>query len=133
MWDRFVDLVTVIWLGMFFTDIASPGLIPTSLQIGLLSVFVGDLVVKARAAPDLRTFLRTRWTDILMVIPYFRVFRILRLTRLLRLLRAPRLARVGRLPGLKTLEAFRRRIMRLVKRLSGAGNAREEQPPDKRE
>ncbi len=116
MWDRFVDLVTVIWLGMFFTNIASPGLIPASLEIGLLSVFVGDLVVKARTEPNLRTFVRTRWSDILMVVPYFRVFRILRLTRLLGLLRATRVARVGRFPGLKALEAFKRRIIRLAKR-----------------
>lgn len=116
VWDRLVDLVTVIWLGMFFANIASPGLIPASLEIGLLSVFVADLVVKARTAPNLRTFVRTRWTDILMVVPYFRVLRILRLTRLLRLLRATRVARVGRFPGLKALEAFKRRIIRLTKR-----------------
>ena len=119
MWDRFVDLVTIIWLGIFFTGIAYPDLIPASVEIGLLSVFLADLVLKARAVPNLSTFLRHQWTDILMVIPYFRIFRILRFARVVRLLRAARIARVGRFPGLRAMEALRRRVTRTAKRISG--------------
>ncbi len=116
MWDRFVDLVTILWLGIFFANIVQPGLIPTTIELGLLGVFVVDLVVKARAEPNFTTFLRKRWTDILMVIPYFRIFRILRFTRLLRILRAARIARVGRFPGVKFLETFRRKVGRVINR-----------------
>ena len=116
MWDRFVDLVTILWLGIFFANIVQPGLIPTTIELGLLGVFVVDLVVKARVEPNLSIFLRKRWTDILMVIPYFRVFRILRFTRLLRILRATRIVRVGRFPGVKSLETLRRKVNRITKR-----------------
>ncbi len=118
MWDRFVDLVTILWLGIFFANIVQPGLIPTTIELGLLGVFVVDLVVKARAEPNFTTFLRKRWTDILMVIPYFRIFRILRFTRLLRILRTTRIVRVGRFPGLKSLETLRKKVSRLVKRFT---------------
>ena len=116
VWDRFVDAVTILWLGMFFANIYQSDLIPTTIEFGLLGVFVVDLVVKARAEPNLSTFLRKRWTDILMVIPYFRIFRILRFTRLLRILRAARIVRVGRFPGVKSLETFRRNVGRVINR-----------------
>ena len=120
-WGRFIDAITILWLGIFFANIYKPGLIPGSIELGLLGFFVADLVVKARAEPNFPTFLRKRWTDILMVIPYFRVFRILRFTRLLRFLRMARVARVGRFPGLKSLEALRRKASRAIKRLKGYG------------
>jgi len=114
-WDRFVDVVTILWLGIFFANIYQPGLIPITIELGILGVFVVDLVIKARAEPNLSTFLRNRWTDILMVIPYFRIFRILKFTRLLRVLRTARVVRVGRFPGFKSLEAFRRKVGRITK------------------
>ena len=116
-WDHFVDLVTVLWLVIFSANIYQPGLIPVSIELGLLSVFIADLVIKARAEPNLSTFLRKRWTDILMVIPYFRIFRVLRFTRLLRICRTARITRVGKFPGLKLLEACRRKVSRMIKRL----------------
>jgi len=117
-WDRFVDCVTVIWLGLFVLDIAKPNLIPTAVEFSLLSVFVGDLVIKYCEEPNLSSFIRKRWGDIFMAVPYFRIFRILRLIRLLRVLRAARIARAGRFPGLKTLETFRRKSTRMVRRYS---------------
>lgn len=114
MWDRFIDGVTVIWLALFFTGIAKPDLIPANVEFGLLSVFVADLVVKYRREPNFKTFIRRRWTDILMVIPYFRIFRILRLFRLIRILKVARIAKVRRFPGLKSLEALRRKSMRII-------------------
>lgn len=53
-----------------------------------------------------------------MVIPYFRIFRLLRLVRFIRILRAARIARVGRFPGLKVLEAFRRKNTRIVREIT---------------
>ena len=111
-WDRFVDFVTVIWLGVFVVGFVAPALIPSNIQLVLLAVFVGDLVVKFRRDPDPRTFLRRRWFDILMVIPYFRIFRILKIVRVLRLLRILKLFRM--LQPLKTLEGCRRKITRIA-------------------
>ena len=128
VWNRFVDLVTVIWLGIFFTNIAYPQLIPASIEMGLLCVFVADLVLKARAAPVFKSFLRTRWADILMVIPYFRIFRILKLTRLFRFLKVARITRVGRFPGLKALEALRRKARRIFQKIAKHGE-KVEKPP----
>jgi hypothetical protein len=61
--------------------------------------------------------MRNHWSDILLVIPYFRIFRVLRLLRLLRFLKAARVARVGRFPGLAKFEAFRRKGMRAINRV----------------
>ncbi len=114
-WDRFVDFVTVIWLVIFVTGLIEPALIPAYVSLILLVVFVADLGVKYRKAPNLRVFLRTRWTDILMVIPYFRIFRVLKFVRLLRLLKAAKIAKAGRFPGLRQLEALRRKSTRIVR------------------
>ena len=114
-WDRFVDFATVIWLVIFVIGLTASTLIPAKVQLVLLAVFVVDLGVIYRREPNLRVFLRRRWTDILMVIPYFRVFRILKLVRLLRILKTFRIANVRRFPGLKQLEAFRRKSTRIVR------------------
>ena len=82
-WDRFVDVVTLVWLVIFAIGFTSLTFIPANVSLALLGVFVVDLGVKYRREPNLRTFLRRRWTDILMVIPYFRIFRVLRFVRLL--------------------------------------------------
>ena len=112
-WDRFVDFMTVIWLGVFVVGFVAPPLIPSNIQLILLAVFVGDLGVKFHRDPVPRTFLRRRWFDILMVIPYFRIFRILKLVRLLRILRILKLVRMLQL--LKTLEGCRRKITRVAR------------------
>ena len=117
VWDEFVDLITVIWLGLFLFNLTYPATLPATIELGLLSVFFADLVVKASANPNFKTFVRRQWLDILMVIPYFRIFRILRLMRLLRILRGVRIARLGRFPGLKALEGFRRKLVKIVKRV----------------
>ena len=117
MWDRFVDFITVVWLTVFFVGIANPGLTPDYLELGLLSVFVLDLVVKYRREPNIKTFVRKRWVDILMVIPYFRIFRMLKLFRLIRVLKAAKVFRVRKFPGLKVIEAFRRKSLRIVNQL----------------
>ena len=116
MWDRFVDVVTVVWLTIFFIGIAEPGLIPDSIELGLLSVFVLDLVVKYRRESNIKTFVRKRWIDILMVIPYVRIFRVFKLFRLIRVLKAGKVMKMRRFPGIKAMEAFRRKSLRLVKR-----------------
>jgi len=118
-WDRFIDLATVIWLALFIVGLVSSALIPGNVQLVLLAVFVADLGVKFHTDPDKRTFLRRRWTDILMVIPYFRIFRILKFVRLLRFLKTVRIAKAGRFPGIKMVEALRRKsktVVRAVRR-----------------
>ena len=114
-WDRFVDCVTVIWLVIFFTNIAKPETIPKSIEYGLLSIFVADLVVKYRRVSNFRVFIRRHWSDILMVIPYFRILRFFRLIRFIRILRVARIARVGRYPGLKAVMGFTKKSLRIIK------------------
>ena len=114
-WDRFVDGATIGWLVIFVIGLTASTLLHYNIQLILLGVFIVDLGVKYRREPNLRTFLRTRWTDILMVIPYFRIFRILKLVRLLRILKTARIAKTRRFPGLKMLEGFRRKSTRLVR------------------
>ncbi len=104
-WDYFVDAVTVVWLILFVLGLTNT-IEGTDLAVKLmLAVFVADLIVKYRREPDLRTFLRKRWKDILLTIPWFRAFRILRFVRLLRLLKI----------GLQA-EKFRRKLLRLLRR-----------------
>ncbi len=104
MWDRFIDLVTVFWLAVFFTNlVVSLGEPFEIILLALISVYVADLGVKYRRVRNLKRFLREHWLSVLMVIPYLRVLRILRLLRLLRFLR---FLRVGR--ALRTGGAWRR-------------------------
>jgi len=115
LWDRFIDFATVVWLVIFVAGFISPGLIHADVPLILLSTFAADLAVKFRRDSDRRTFLRRRWADILMVIPYLRIFRILKFVRLLRFLKTVRIAKAGRFPGVKMLEAFRRKSLRLAR------------------
>ena len=118
-WDRFIDLATVIWLGIFVAELVSSPPTPANTQWVLLSVFVADLGVKFQREPIKRTFLRRRWFDILMVIPVFRILRVLKFVRLLRLLKTVRIAKAGRFPGIRKLEALRRKGTRLVRAVRG--------------
>ena len=94
MWDRFIDLVTVFWLGLFVTEFIAPlGQASEIILLSLIPVYVADLVVKYRRVRNLRRFVKEQWLTILMVIPYFRVLRLIRLFRLVRILRV---ARAGR-------------------------------------
>ncbi len=93
--------------------------IPAHTPWFLLAVFVTDLGVKFQREPIKRTFLRRRWFDILMVIPVFRILRILKFVRLLRLLKTMRIAKAGRFPGIRMLEALRRKGTRLVRAVKG--------------
>lgn len=105
-WDYFVDAVTVVWLILFVLGLTNT-IEGFDLAVKLmLTVFVADLVVKYRREPDLRTFLRTRWIDILPTIPWFRA------SRILRFLRLPGLLKIG-----LQAERFRRRFLRLLRRL----------------
>ena len=120
-WNRFVDLVTVVWLGLFFANLAFQlGEAAGIVLLALLPVYVADLGVKYRQVRNFKRFLREHWLSILMTIPYLRVLRILRLFRLLRFLRLMRVTRVGRWPGTIKLVGALRRIKRLWPRTRGA-------------
>ncbi|MCK4420481.1 hypothetical protein KAW48_01690 [candidate division WOR-3 bacterium] len=95
-WSKFVDIATVIWLGIFIIGFFSTGKIAHAcdiLNIVLLSVFVADLVIIYRSSGSWHVFLKKHWFDILMVIPYFRVFRIFRIFRVLKIVRMGKAAR----------------------------------------
>ena len=100
MWDRFVDTVTLAWLGIFVADltVAQHDALAVVL-ISVLPVYVLDLGVRYRRSGTLGRFVREHWFSILMVIPYLRVLRLFRLLRLLRLLRVLRIGRLLRIVG----------------------------------
>ena len=91
VWIRIVDAVTVVWLSAFITGwFSSSALVQsrcTLVTLWLLPVFVCDLIVLFRKEDDFKTFIRKRWFDVLLVIPYFRVFRIFRMARVLKVLK----------------------------------------------
>ena len=86
-WDYFVDIATVLWLTLFVLGYTNQLATPDLILQTMLAIFVADLVVKYRREGNLKSFLRHRWTDILLVMPWFRVFRLLKFIRMLRLLR----------------------------------------------
>ena len=97
-WTKFVDAVTIIWLIVFAIGLnASTEIIQSRcslLNFYLLPIFVIDLVLLYRQEGDFRSFLKKRWFDILLVIPYFRIFRVFRMARLLRFLKILKLQKI---------------------------------------
>ena len=93
MWDRFIDLVTVVWLGIFALGLAAPQGWESDVLLYVIPVYVVDLGVKYRRVGNVRRFVREHWLTILMVIPYLRVLRLLRVLRVLRVARAGRVLR----------------------------------------
>ena len=103
MWDRFVDVVTFLWLGLFAVNLVASQPVLGAVLFWCLPIYVLDLGVKYRRAGNLGRFLKQHWFSILMTIPYLRVLRLLRLLRLLRVLK---MAGAGR--ALKTNGVWRK-------------------------
>lgn len=91
----FVDFVTVVWLIVFVFGFVFPEYseVAGNINLFLLPVFVADLYVGYRRSGSFKYFIRRKWLDILMVVPYFRIFRILRVMRAVRAARAVRASR----------------------------------------
>ncbi len=115
-WILFVDVVTVIWLVVF-----AIGIITTNestayrcnfISLLLLPVFVVDLYFLFKQADNFRAFVKKRWFDILLVIPYFRIFRIFKFVRLLRVLK---IIKLSRLLGLMRVTKKGHRAVKLVR------------------
>lgn len=107
-WDRFVDAVTVVWLGVFILGFVSVeyGDACDLINLLLLPVFIVDLFVIYRRVGDVKVLLRKHWLDILMVIPYLRVIRAVRIIRVVRLARVAKTTRaVKAVEATKTAKA----------------------------
>ena len=89
-WDEFVDLVTVVWLFVFVIGLVYPDYssVTDTINLGLLPVFIADLYVGYRRTGDLRTYIRKKWLDILLVIPFLRILRIIRIIRVVKTVKA---------------------------------------------
>ncbi|MCF8094458.1 MAG: hypothetical protein K9J79_03765 [Desulfobacteraceae bacterium] len=95
-WEIFVDVITLVWLGVFAVSLAGPAAwAPAAAWVSgaIGAVFVVDLVVIFRRSAGWADFLRRAWLDLLLLIPFFRIFRIGRFARLLRINRLSRLVR----------------------------------------
>lgn len=93
-WDRFVDVVAVVWLGLFLVLVAgwfgigSPGPTVEWALRALLVVFLADvLVLYRRVEGGPAAFVRSNWLDVLTVVPWFRPLRLARIGRGLRALK----------------------------------------------
>jgi len=136
VWDSFVDIVAIIWLGVFVYGLVFPEYtyITDSINLGLLPVFIADLVVAYRRVGNLRLFVRKKWLDIIVAIPYFMILRLFRFLRILRVSRTVKAVKTVRVVGKstktqvsvttllphiqKTIKAFKKtkRIIRKIKR-----------------
>lgn len=87
LWDRFVDVVTVVWLSVFAVGLLSEEWsgFCDGVNLALLPVFVADLGVRYLRVRDVREFLTKHWFDLVIVIPYFRFLRFVRLARVAKL------------------------------------------------
>ncbi len=90
-WAALVDVATVVWIGFFIAGFVVKSAVAQGLcgkvMLCLLPVFVADLVILSRKEENFKIFIRKRWFDVLLVIPYFRIFRVLRFARLLKIMR----------------------------------------------
>ena len=99
-WSYIVDASTVLWLVAFVSSLVVEsesikdlcGLV----ALLLLPVFICDLVLIYRQEESFKSFIKKRWFDVLLVIPYFRIFRVLRLARLLKFMKITKLKRALR-------------------------------------
>ena len=116
-WTIFVDAVTFIWLVVFTVGFSTSSAI-TAERCGLVSllllpVFVIDLYILFRQSDNFRSFIKQRWFDVLIAIPYFRLFRILKFARVLRALRLVKMAKVL---GITRAAKKTRRAAKVVKK-----------------
>lgn len=114
-WTKLVDIVTIIWLGIFMIGFFATERIVhvcNILNVAILSVFVADLVIIYKSSSNWRMFFKKHWFDIIMVIPYFRIFRIFRIFRVLKILRVAKVARAAKAAKMATKS---RRVVRFGK------------------
>lgn len=116
-WTIFVDVVTILWLTVFAVGLITPSEIIADrcnfISLLLLPVFVANLYILFRQADNFRLFIKQRWLDILIVIPYFRLFRVLSFARVIRALK---LIKMARLLGITRAVKKTQRTANMVKR-----------------
>jgi len=121
LWDKLVDVVTIVWLFFFVLGFFSPSLesLCSVINLGLLPIFIADLVVRYKRVGSVKRFLRYHWFDILITIPYFRFLRALRILRAIRaarILKASRTLKSGKaIIAAKTTLYALRKVGKLVK------------------
>ena len=88
-WDRGIDLVTFVWMVLFFGSMSGYLGSWTEIAIwGTFPIFVFDLIVAYLRIRNFKLFLKKHWFTILITIPWLRVFRVARTLRVLRAARA---------------------------------------------
>jgi len=119
LWNYLIDGITVLWLGIFITDLISPlGEAGGVVMLAFIPVYVADLGVQYRRVGNVRVFLRKHWITILMTVPYLRVLRLARFARLIRILRVLKVTKLGRWPGTLKLAGTGRKLNRIWIRLT---------------
>lgn len=85
IWNKAVDIITVIWLLHFimslFTDLLNETY-SVFFSYFIYTFFVTDLIIIFINHNSKKRFFKENWFDILMVLPLFRLFRFLRILKI---------------------------------------------------
>ncbi len=115
VWVTFVDVITAVWLVLFVCgtinkdeDIREHCALAI---LCLLPVFILDLILLCKNEENFKTFIKKKWFDVLLVIPYFRIFRICRLMRFVKILK---MLKVKKALGITRFTKKSKRIVKSV-------------------
>lgn len=119
MWVWCVDCITIIWLLAFIclsvVDSEVVVFICNVIVLLALPVFIVDLVLIYKKEVNFSTFIRRRWLDVILVIPYFRIFKILKFLKMAKVLKINKFVRFKKILN---RARFFRKSKRLVNRIN---------------
>lgn len=117
-WTTFVDIITVVWLLLLVCGaIAKNESVKDGCALAvlcLLPIFICDLIFLCRKEENFKTFIKKKWFDVLLVIPYFRIFRILRIFRFTRFIKVMKVLRVKKALGVTRFTKKSKRVVKSV-------------------
>ncbi len=88
IWSKIVDIVTILWLLHFITDLLTNLFCKTYsafFSYFIYTFFIIDLIIIFITHNSKKQFFKENWFDILMVLPLFRLFRFFKILKIKRL------------------------------------------------
>jgi len=88
IWSKIVDIVTILWLLHFITDLLTnlfSKTYSTFFSYFIYTFFIIDLIIIFITNNSKKQFFKENWFDILMVLPLFRLFRFFKILKIKRL------------------------------------------------
>jgi len=93
-WETGVDIATLAWLILLLISAFTDSAAITACLAVIAVFFVIELALAFRRRESFWQFLKSKWIDILLLIPFVRVLRVGRLARLAKLHKLIRIARL---------------------------------------